>query len=66
MPATELVRSWTDEEFRSRLTPDELALLPDHPAGSIEAELDQLTSTSDPADLEECPITTFSRNPCCG
>jgi hypothetical protein len=34
-----------------------------HPSGSIDEELDQLT---DPAGLpEECPVTTFSRVPCC-
>lgn len=35
-----------------------------HPSGSIDEELDQLMPF-DPADRAECPVTTFSRNPCC-
>lgn len=35
-----------------------------HPSGSIDEELDQLMPF-DPAGRAECPVTTFSRNPCC-
>jgi mersacidin/lichenicidin family type 2 lantibiotic len=65
MPVTEIVRSWTDEEFRAGLTPDQRGLLPDHPAGTIEAELEPQLGAFDPASRAECPATTFSRNPCC-
>ncbi len=65
MSTTEIVRAWTDEEFRALLTPEELAALPEHPAGSVDAELDQLIGTFDPANRADCPITSFSRNPCC-
>lgn len=60
MSATEIVRAWTDEDVR-----EELGAVPDHPAGSVDAELDQLIGAFDPASRAECPITSFSRNPCC-
>jgi hypothetical protein len=39
----------------------------DHPAGSIDAELEQILGDFDPADLANCPITTFTAggHPCC-
>ncbi|HET6214932.1 MAG TPA: hypothetical protein VFE14_18840 [Micromonosporaceae bacterium] len=36
----------------------------EHPSGSVNEELDQLMA-SDPASREECPVTTFSKTPCC-
>ena len=65
MSTTEVVRAWTDQDFRDGLTADELAALPEHPAGSVDAELDQLLGSFNPAGREQCPITSFSRNPCC-
>jgi mersacidin/lichenicidin family type 2 lantibiotic len=32
----EIIRAWKDPEYRLRLSAAEKALLPDHPAGSIE------------------------------
>jgi len=65
MPTADVVRAWTDEDFRTTLAPEELAAVPEHPAGSIDAELDQVLGAFDPASRDDCPITTFSRNPCC-
>lgn len=65
MTASDIVRAWTDEDFRASLTSRELSALPAHPAGSIDAEVDQLMGAFDPANRQECPITTFSRTPCC-
>jgi hypothetical protein len=55
MPTTELVRSLTDDQDT------------EHPAGSIDEELDQILGAFDPADRAYCPITTFtaSGRPCC-
>lgn len=50
----------TEQNSKATLPPGELP----HPSGSINDELDQLMA-SDPASREECPVTTFSRNPCC-
>jgi mersacidin/lichenicidin family type 2 lantibiotic len=36
MTVDRIIRAWEDPEFRSSLSPDELAALPDHPAGAIE------------------------------
>jgi mersacidin/lichenicidin family type 2 lantibiotic len=41
-----IVRAWKDEEFRNSLSAEELALLPENPAGVIEledAELEAVT-----------------------
>lgn len=50
----------TEQYPQTALPPGELQ----HPSGSIDEELNQLMA-SDPASREECPVTTFSRNPCC-
>ncbi|MBN9390412.1 MAG: mersacidin/lichenicidin family type 2 lantibiotic [Chloroflexi bacterium] len=39
----DIVRAWKDEEYRSSLTPDQLAQLPANPAGDAEAEADEIT-----------------------
>ena len=65
MLTTDVVRAWTDEDFRAGLGPEALAAVPDHPAGTVDAELDQVIGAFDPAGRTECPVTTFSRNPCC-
>lgn len=36
MSVDRIIRAWEDPDFRSSLSPDELAALPDHPAGAIE------------------------------
>lgn len=65
MSINEVVRAWTDEDFRGQLTSDELARMPDHPVGSVDAEVDQLIGDFDPAGEVENSITTYSRRPCC-
>lgn len=42
MPTTELMRVLTDPALRDDLTATGLERLPEHPAGDIDAELDQL------------------------
>ena len=36
MPTMEVVRAWKDQEYRDTLTAEQLAELPQHPAGLIE------------------------------
>lgn len=42
MPTAVLERVWTDVDARAALTEVERALLPEHPAGDLDAELEQL------------------------
>lgn len=42
----DVVRAWTDEEYRSQLTAEELSLLPDHPAGVAELTDEEVTYAS--------------------
>jgi mersacidin/lichenicidin family type 2 lantibiotic len=65
MSINEVVRVWTDEDSREQYAPEQLAAMPDHPAGSIDAEVDQLIGVFDPDNRIESAITTFSRRPCC-
>lgn len=37
-----IIRAWRDQEFREELTDEELAKLPDNPAGEIELFEDEL------------------------
>jgi mersacidin/lichenicidin family type 2 lantibiotic len=36
MEKTDIIRAWKDAEFRSELSPEERAFLPENPAGLIE------------------------------
>ena len=36
MNKTDIIRAWKDPAYRATLTPEQLACLPDHPAGIIE------------------------------
>jgi mersacidin/lichenicidin family type 2 lantibiotic len=40
----DIVRAWTDEEYRLSLTEEQRALLPDNPAGLMELSDDALQS----------------------
>jgi mersacidin/lichenicidin family type 2 lantibiotic len=66
MPATtaEMIKAWTNPEFRATLVAFERELVLEHPSGSIDAELDQVLGAFDPSN-RSCPITSFSREPCC-
>lgn len=44
MANIDVVRAWKDELYRAGLSEGELALLPDHPAGFIELEGEQLAN----------------------
>jgi mersacidin/lichenicidin family type 2 lantibiotic len=38
MSTADIIRAWKDPQFRAGLTADELALLPEHPAGLVELD----------------------------
>jgi mersacidin/lichenicidin family type 2 lantibiotic len=40
-----IARAWVDQAFRSTLSPEELAAMPDHPAGVVNLGEDELTQT---------------------
>ncbi len=42
MSKLDIVRAWKDAEYRQSLGPEERALLPEHPAGSIELADEEL------------------------
>ena len=42
MPTIEVAKAWKDEEYRDTLTAEQLAELPEHPAGVIEFGQPQL------------------------
>ena len=46
MSSFDIVRAWKDPEYRLDLNPEEQALLPEHPAGSIELMDEQLHSVA--------------------
>ena len=46
MHKTDVVRAWKDPLYRNSLSPDELAQLPENPAGAIELSEDRLKAVS--------------------
>jgi hypothetical protein len=63
--ATDVVKAWTDVDFRATLAACELELALEHPSGSIDAELDQVLGAFDATNRIGCPITVISNQPCC-
>ncbi|HZO72305.1 MAG TPA: mersacidin/lichenicidin family type 2 lantibiotic [Ktedonobacteraceae bacterium] len=43
MSELDVIRAWKDRAYRNSLSADELAQLPEHPAGAIELTDDELT-----------------------
>jgi mersacidin/lichenicidin family type 2 lantibiotic len=44
MKTFDIIRAWKDARYRSSLSAEEQALLPEHPAGSIELDEDELNT----------------------
>jgi mersacidin/lichenicidin family type 2 lantibiotic len=42
MTRVDIVRAWKDEEYRLSLTEEERAQLPEHPAGLIDLDVEQM------------------------
>lgn len=71
MSKQEVIRAWKDYGYLSSLSAEELAGLPDNPAGSInlsDAELTQVTGGLDPGDytyfITMCAATWISWHFC--
>lgn len=55
----DIIRAWTDPEYRAGLSSEELASIPPHPSGLIELSDADLTSV---AGGRGCTKTTYSTN----
>lgn len=63
MSKGDIVRAWKDAEYRQRLSIEEQALLPEHPAGSIELaqeDLHQVAGGVQPSFNPFCSLTVCS------
>jgi len=59
MSKVDIVRAWTDPEYRSRLSPAEKAQIPEHPAGLVELTDEELKQASGLKGGPIPPGTTF-------
>lgn len=46
MSQLDTIRAWKDEAFRSSLSPEQQALLPEHPAGQVELSDNELEAVA--------------------
>jgi mersacidin/lichenicidin family type 2 lantibiotic len=58
MSSINIVRAWKDAEYRESLSREQLALLPENPAGMIELNIDEL-------ELVSGGLRAVSCNCCC-
>ena len=80
MSTVEIIRAWSDLDYRSGLSDDVLAALPPHPSGSLDEELQAFlgygaqaastatctsTCTNTCTHTCSCTATQFSPRPCC-
>ncbi len=59
MSELDIIRAWKDKTYRNSLSADELAQLPEHPAGAIELTDDELANI----DGVSAPVTTTTATP---
>lgn len=45
-PTTDITRAWKDESYRASLTPEQLAVVPAHPAGIAELSEEELIAAA--------------------
>lgn len=62
MSKADIIRAWKDPFYRSRLTAEERAQLPDHPSALVELEDEQLQSISGAFITTARNCTEFSFN----
>lgn len=74
MSTLEIARAWVDQEYRGSLSVEQIAELPEHPAGAIDAELEQLLDmwggqepsyTAGCTGTCSCTASQYSSHPCC-
>ena len=57
MGNADIVRAWKDAEYRQRLSAEDQALLPEHPAGAIELADEELSQVAGAlATWSVCPM----------
>lgn len=61
MSQPDIIRAWKDAEYRRSLSPEELAALPEHPAGFVALTDEELESVS-AGNLNHTVAATYS---CC-
>jgi mersacidin/lichenicidin family type 2 lantibiotic len=64
MSELDIIRAWKDKTYRNSLSADELAQLPEHPAGAIELTDDEL-GTVEGADIPTTLTITSVTIPFC-
>lgn len=65
MSTATMTRAWSDVEFRARMSVDELELVPEHPAGDLDAELDQLVTQELTGQTTFCTAWSTGQLCCC-
>jgi mersacidin/lichenicidin family type 2 lantibiotic len=62
--AVDVVRAWKDPEYRKTLTPEELASLPENPAGASEVSDEDIGNVSGGVKRETFAATMCAANSC--
>lgn len=67
MAVTDIVRAWTDADYRATLASYEREFALEHPSGSIDAELDQILGIFDPdsTSTSSASCSAISGGLCC-
>ena len=70
MKALDVIRVWKDPVYRESLGPDDLSVLPSHPAGIVELSDEELKLASGLASFivttgPTCTMYTFAKHRCC-
>jgi len=66
MSKLDIIRAWKDEEYRAGLTEAEQALLPQHPAGLIELDNEQMKAILGAGHGYQPTTTATTKYPYCG
>jgi len=59
MSELDIIRAWKDRAYRNSLSAEQLAHLPEHPAGAIELTDDELTNVDGAAAISIRPTATL-------
>lgn len=64
MSQTEIIRAWKDLKYRNSLSPTELKLLPDNPAGRVEVKDEDLYTQGSDASTTAVTCTCTGTRQC--
>jgi mersacidin/lichenicidin family type 2 lantibiotic len=65
MKTFDIIRAWKDARYRNGLSAEEQAALPEHPAGSIELDEEELDAVIGGLDEEEARTKKVGTAGCC-